>query len=97
MLYADIVKALDLLRTSAPIADAKLSQGLNDAAKIIKDSQKPSIVSHKKGAFNDQASNAPNGVDRATKGLYPLTKLLQGVEKSYDPGNFLLGESAKNY
>ena len=36
LLYADKEKALDYLRSSAPIADARLSQELNDAAKVKK-------------------------------------------------------------
>lgn len=34
----------------------------------------------------DDMSNTSNGVGKANNGLYPLTKLLKDVEKSYDKG-----------
>ena len=47
LLYADKERALNYLRTSAPIADARLSQELNDAAKVIENFENPKINSEK--------------------------------------------------
>ena len=47
------------------------------------------------GSSTTDALDKPNESDKATNGLYPLTKLLKNLEKSYDPGKFLLSESAK--
>ena len=43
MLYADKEKALDYLRTSAPIADASSNQELDSAAKIVENFENPQV------------------------------------------------------
>ena len=44
----------------------------------------------------DGTPNTTNEVGKATKSLYPVTKLLGKIEKSYDPGKYILVESAKS-
>ena len=48
--------------------------------------------------LNDKTSSTANGVDstKPESMTYPLAKLLQKVEKSKDPGKFLLDESKKS-
>ena len=45
--------------------------------------------------LDEKSPNTPNGADsgKPDGSTYPLANLLKGIEKSYDPGKFLLGES----
>ena len=72
---------------------AKVRRILQTRKKINKILPKKVSFSNKQYSFEvtkievlDDMSNTSNGVGKANNGLYPLTKLLKDVEKSYDKG-----------